>query len=101
MKYTNFGFVLLVLLCVSQASFAQEFIGSKIKLQDPSDVSAKANGSSSSFSSPYSEMFQNPMINSTLQGMGNMMQGYNNDSRGVQEQVKQQMDYAKQQMDQK
>jgi len=38
------------------------------------------------------------MINSAMQGFGNMMQGCNVDARMMQEQSKMQMDYAKQQM---
>jgi len=98
MKFSNIGFVLLVFLCFSQAGFSQELIGSKIKLQDTSDISARANKGSASFSSSYSEVFQNPLMNSTMQSFGNMLQGGNVDSRAVIEQTKQQADYAKQQM---
>jgi len=94
--------IILVFVCFAQAGFcdtlsSQSKFSSKINLQGASDISAKANHGSS-YSSPYSGAFQDPMLNSMMQGMGNMMQGCNVDARMMQEQSKQQTDYAKQQM---
>lgn len=99
MKYIALS--LLVFVCFSQAGFcdtlsSQSKFSSKINLQGASDVTKRAN-EGSSLSSPYSDAFQDPMLNSMMQGMGNMIQGCNVDARMMQEQNKQQMDYAKQQ----
>ena len=96
------GLILFVFICFSSAGFcdnlsSQSKFSSKINLQGASVISAKANGNSS-FSSPSASPFQDPIVNSMLQGYGNMLQGGNTDARAVQEQAKQQLDYAKQQM---
>ena len=103
MKYINVGFILFVLLCFSQASFcetlsSQSKFSSHINLQGTNDISARANKNSSPFDGSYSPIMHDPMINSAMQGFGNMMQGCNVDARMMQEQSKMQMDYAKQQM---
>lgn len=63
----------------------------------PDAISKKAN-SKEGVTSPYSGILQDPMINSTIGGMGNMLQGVSGSAYDAQEQTKRQLDYTKQQM---
>ena len=87
---------LFVFICCAQnaKSFEQGSLGSRIKLQDASAVSQKANGGDG-----YSSPGIDPITNSLMGGMSNMMQGmsgnYSN-IQSVQENMKMQQDYIKQ-----
>lgn len=81
----------------SQAYAQQGSLNSRIILSAPSDTAAKANKNSTDMSSSYSDIMNDPLINSTLNSFGNMMQGMNGASCDAQERMKQQVDYIKQQ----
>lgn len=97
-------FLLTLLIFVGTSSIAycaqttsdKGTLGSKINLIQPGTAAARAN-KNGSISSPYSEIMNDPIINSTLNGFGNMMQGMSGGSYSAQERTKQQMDYAQQQ----
>lgn len=96
MKNYNICFVLFIVMCFAQAGFCSGSLGSRIKLQDATSVSTKAN------SGPSYEnncLINDPMLNSALGGMSNIMQmqGMNGSSYSMQEQQKAQMDYVRQQ----
>lgn len=76
--------------------FRSKIINNRINLSDPRAVAAEAN-KNSGISSQYSEVLQDPLINSTLNSMGAMMQGSTGGAYDQQEQMKRQLDYAKQQ----
>lgn len=102
MKYVNSVLILSVFLgfssingCYSLES--RNTLGGRINLAGPNSVAEKANQNASSLSSPYSDMLQNPLVNSTLNSFGTMMQGATGGSYNAGEQAKQQLDYAKQQ----
>lgn len=104
MKYIKFILILFVLFGVSSMSYAnflddQNSYGPKLNLSGADDVAAKANKSSPGISSPFGGILQDPMMNSTLNGMGNMLQGATGGSYSATEQSKQQLEYAKQQAD--
>ena len=97
MKKINIGLFTLVLMSIiSQSGFCASSLGSKIKLQDASTVSKRANGEEGFGDNP----FATPVINSALGGMSMMIQGMTEHPYSVQEQQKAQMDYARQQMEQ-
>lgn len=103
MKCIKFLLILSVFFSFSSISYAnflddQNSYGPKLNLSGASDVAAKANKSSSGMSSPYSEFLQDPMMNSAINGMGNMLQGATGGSYSATEQAKQQLEYAKQQV---
>lgn len=99
MKSIKILLILSVFLGFTSIGYCQGNLGSKLNLSggSPAAISTKANNSpASSISSPYSEFLQDPVINSTLGGMGNMLQNGNTNFNTVNEMSKQQMDYAKQ-----
>lgn len=101
MNYCRMCLVLFILMGVSLTGFAQGTLSSKVNLQAPSDVSSQANRSSG-FGSD--SVFNNPLINSSLNGYSNMIQGASgnlNNFYSNQEQMKQQGEYAKQQIQEK
>ena len=96
MKRYNLIFILLfVTVCFAQSGFCSGSLSSRLNLQDASSVSKKANGSGSSYEN--SSLMNDPMLNSALGGMSNMIQGMTNNPYSMQEQQKAQMDYARQQ----
>lgn len=102
MKYLNSALILSILLGVLSMSYAnflddQNSYGPKLNLSGANDVAAKANKSSPGISSPFGGILEDPMMNSALNGMGNMLQGATGGSYSATEQCKQQLDYAKQQ----
>lgn len=91
------------LFCFAQMSYAegsslQSKLNTTMKLQysTPNSVAEQAN-KMPSCSSPYSEVFNDPLVNSMLGSYSNMMQGASGGIYSPQEQQKQQLDYAKQQ----
>jgi len=92
----KFILVLAIIFCFAQIGYCieQGTLGSKIQLKDASFVSKRANGEDG-----YSSSGIDPIMNSMMNGMGNMMQGmagnYSN-IQSVQEQMKMQRDYIKQ-----
>ena len=102
MKKYKTALILLALVFCSTTSFAQDSLGTRIKLKSPSSVSENANKGStdsddSANSSNSSNLSDNPFLNGYMNGMANMMNGMANNSFNPQEQQKQQIDYAKQQ----
>ena len=103
MKCIKFILILSVFVSFSSKSYAnfldtQAAYGTKLNLSGADDVAAKANKSSSGISSPFGGMLQDPMMNSVVNGMGNMLQGATGGSYSATEQAKQQLEYAKQQV---
>lgn len=103
MKCIKFLLILSVFFGVSSMSYANFLDDNnpceiKLNLSGANDVAAKANKSSSGISSPYSQFLQDPMMNSAINGMGNMLQGATGGSYSATEQAKQQLEYAKQQV---
>jgi len=102
MKYTKMLLVLTALICLSSTAYAdtknfQKTLENKVNLSGTDSVAAKANSAQYSVSSPYSELLQNPLVNSALTGYGSMIQGASGGSYSADEQSKQQLEYARQQ----
>lgn len=76
---------------------SQGNLSSKIQLQSVSSVTSKANNEASFDSLPYADVMNDPMINSMMGGMNNMLQNGNVSPYAVNEMQKQQLEYAKQQ----
>jgi len=95
MKKDCICLVLIAFACFQQAGFCSS-LGSRIKLQDAAAVSNKANSGSAYESN---SLMNDPILNSALGGMSNMiqMQGMNGSSYTMQEQQNAQMDYLRQQ----
>ena len=72
-------------------------LSSKLNLQGADSVAAKANGSPSFESLPYADVMNNPMMNSMLGGVNNMLQNGNVSPYAINEMQKQQLEYAQQQ----
>lgn len=94
---------LTVLIGLSSVAYCEQIaqgnLDGKIKLQSVSSVTSKANGEASFDALPYAELMNNPMLNSMLGGMNNMLQNGNISPYTVNEMQKQQLEYAKQQSD--
>lgn len=106
MKIAKFLLILSAFLCFSSICYG-ESLESRIKsgkinwqASSPSSVAAKANQMQSFNPPPYAGVMQDPMVNSVLNGYGNMIQGINNNSYNAVEQQKQQRDFSKQQFEQ-
>lgn len=106
MKITKFLSVLSAVLYFSSICYG-ESLESRIKsgkinwqASSPSAVAAQANKINSFNPPPYAGIMQDPMVNSVLNGYGNMIQGMNNNSYNAVEQQKQQRDFSKQQFEQ-
>lgn len=95
--------LLTVLIGLSSVAYceqaAQGNLSGKIKLQSINSVTSKANGEASFDALPYADVMNNPMINSMMGGMNNMLQNGNISPYAVNEMQKQQLEYAKQQAD--
>lgn len=96
MKYSLLVLAVLVGFS-SAASCGQGNLGGKINLQSANSVTSKANGEASFDSLPYADIMNNPMMNSMLGGVNNMLQNGNVSPYTVNEMQKQQLEYAKQQ----
>ena len=102
MKNYKIWLILLVFLCFSSVGFCDSLSSQgkysiKLNLQDPSDISAKANKAPSYGSN--SEL--DPILNSEINGIGNAIQGLTGNTGNIysmQEQRKQQGEYTKQQI---
>lgn len=104
MKYHSVILVLSALVCLTSIAKAdpvsfQKNLESKVNISDADSIVERANKNYNSVSSPYSEIFQNPLINSTLNDYGNMLQGVTGGGYSQDEMSKQQLDYARQQME--
>lgn len=101
MKYKKFHLALLALVCFSSVGYCDQLnLKTRLNLQCPESVSEKANRTSAFGPSAGSEILQDPIINSELNGLGSMMQimSGNNSLYSMQEIQKQQGEYAKQQL---
>lgn len=65
----------------------------------PDSIAAKANKYSSFNPPPYAGILQDPVVNSTLGGYGNMIRGMDHNSYSAIEQQKEQADFSKQQIE--
>ncbi|MDD3437591.1 MAG: hypothetical protein PHC64_10610 [Candidatus Gastranaerophilales bacterium] len=100
MKYKSL-FLFFILICFSLNCNAESADGNpknmikKIKISTPDSISQQANKYTTG---PTYDGEISPIVNSTLNGFGNMIQSMNGGYYGGEEQVRHQMDYARQQM---
>lgn len=104
MNNLKFAFLLFCLSFFSLSCYSTEYGNVKNTRMywqgsDPSSVAAKANQMPSSVQGGglFSQMFQDPMMNSVMNGYSNMIQGeYGGNSYSAVEMQRQQMDYTRQ-----
>lgn len=94
MNYKKIGLILLMLVCTTTKSFAQNSLETKIKLQQPYSTSNQEKNYK------FYNSAENPnssLINGSIGSMSNMLNGINNNIYNAQELQKQQAEYVKQQ----
>ena len=95
MKKYRTALILITLVLCSTACFAQDSLGTKIKLQQPYSTSSNESENHGHGSSDNS--INDSMINSSLGAMSNMINGCNTNMFSAHELQQQQLDYSRQQ----